>query len=407
LASVGLVDLLRKVEEDLAALRRSGALDDALRRWQTRREELQAFADASALIRFVRDPDVEPRRVKDVALAALCVEATHGDQSAVTLLVWLMLPGLLRVRRRLASWNALDRDDLDAELLAGVWEAAAAIEPVTANVAARLLDRARRRALAAIRQAADWAGRTERLTQDVEESTGAEAGASDVDGVLAEAVRAGVISAVEADLFRVSRTTVRELRSRLGVTESAVRNRRRRAKRRLLAWLATTSLISPQFLLPRTPQGIPPIPPPPPTRNGGRDGLCRGAGVARRATRRGTGHTHERRRPPSAPVPRPGPAEGRWHAPKRSMRLAQILAADPGMDRIVSILDGLRNALVAVLVTLSVVALTYAGVRYVIAGGDATGVEKAKGAAKSAVIGLTLALLAPVVVSIVKRIIGG
>ena len=69
--------------------------------------------------------------------------------------------------------------------------------------------------------------------------------------------------------------------------------------------------------------------------------------------------------------------------------------------------DGSDRLLVAVLVTLSVVALTYAGVRYVIAGGDATGVEKAKGAAKSAVIGLTLALLAPVVVSIVKRIIGG
>jgi len=89
------------------------------------------------------------------------------------------------------------------------------------------------------------------------------------------------------------------------------------------------------------------------------------------------------------------------------MRLAQVLAAEPGMDRIVAILDGLRNALVVVLVTLSVVALTYAGVRYVIAGGDAAGVEKAKGAAKSAVIGLALALLAPVVVSIVKRIVGG
>ena len=60
------------------------------------------------------------------------------------------------------------------------------------------------------------------------------------------------------------------------------------------------------------------------------------------------------------------------------MRLALVIAADTGMDRIVSILDSLRNALVAVLVTLSVVALTYAGVRYVIAGGDATGVEKAK-----------------------------
>jgi Type IV secretion system pilin len=89
------------------------------------------------------------------------------------------------------------------------------------------------------------------------------------------------------------------------------------------------------------------------------------------------------------------------------MRLALVIAADTGMGRIVSILDSLRNALVAVLVTLSVVALTYAGVRYVIAGGDATGVEKAKGAAKSAVIGLTLALLAPVIVAIVKRIIGG
>jgi hypothetical protein len=88
------------------------------------------------------------------------------------------------------------------------------------------------------------------------------------------------------------------------------------------------------------------------------------------------------------------------------MRVALILEAAGEMDRIVSILDSLRNALVAVLVTLSVVSLTYAGVRYVIAGGDATGVEKAKGAAKSAVIGLVLALLAPVIVEIVKRILG-
>jgi hypothetical protein len=148
------------------------------------------------------------------------------------------------------------------------------------------------------------------------------------------------------------------------------------------------------------------MPAAPPTRNGTRKGLCRGAGVAGRATRRGTGRTDERRWPLRA---RPAARSSRSKVgrPETSMRLALVLAADPGMDRIVSILDGLRNALVAVLVTLSVVALTYAGVRYVIAGGDATGVEKAKGAAKSAVIGLVLALLAPVIVSIVKRIIGG
>ncbi|HEV8663699.1 MAG TPA: hypothetical protein VGT06_11255 [Candidatus Methylomirabilis sp.] len=91
---------------------------------------------------------------------------------------------------------------------------------------------------------------------------------------------------------------------------------------------------------------------------------------------------------------------------EEAMELAALLAQAQGMERIVQILDGLRNALVAVLVTLSILALTYAGVRYVIAGGDPAGVEKAKGAAKSALIGLSLALLAPVVIGIVKRILG-
>lgn len=89
-----------------------------------------------------------------------------------------------------------------------------------------------------------------------------------------------------------------------------------------------------------------------------------------------------------------------------TMQWLVVLAADPGMVRIVQILDGIRNALVAVLAALAIAMLTYAGVRYVIAGGDPSGVEKAKGAAKSALIGLALALLAPVVVAIAKGIIG-
>lgn len=83
------------------------------------------------------------------------------------------------------------------------------------------------------------------------------------------------------------------------------------------------------------------------------------------------------------------------------------LAAVPGMLQIIHILDGLRNALVAVLAALSIAALTYAGVRYVIAAGDPGGVEKAKGAVKSALVGLSLALLAPVLVAIVKQIVAG
>ena len=83
-----------------------------------------------------------------------------------------------------------------------------------------------------------------------------------------------------------------------------------------------------------------------------------------------------------------------------------IVAAPQGLGQVVGILEAVRNALVAVLTALAIAALTYAGIRYVIAGGDPTGVEKAKIAAKSAVVGLGLALVAPLLVAIVKGIIG-
>lgn len=87
--------------------------------------------------------------------------------------------------------------------------------------------------------------------------------------------------------------------------------------------------------------------------------------------------------------------------------LTLAVAADPGMDQIVRILDGVRDLLVGLLAGLAILALTYAGVRYVIAGGDPGGVEKAKGAVRSAIVGFGLAILAPVVIGIVKRILGG
>lgn len=250
------VDLLRKVEDDLETLRRSGALDVALRRWQKHRKEFRSFGDADALIAFLRDPEVEPRRAKDSALTAICAECARGDQAAAALLLWLMIPGLLLVRRRLVT-DALDQEDLDAELLAGMWEVAMSIELITPNVATRLRHGARRRALAAVRQAEDWAGRMDPLTTEAAESSGPEAGASDIVDVLSEAVRAGVISAAQAELFRASRSNIRQLRSLMSVSDYGVRSRRLRAKRRLLAWLANRSPVPPQWYPHRSPQGIP------------------------------------------------------------------------------------------------------------------------------------------------------
>ena len=83
-----------------------------------------------------------------------------------------------------------------------------------------------------------------------------------------------------------------------------------------------------------------------------------------------------------------------------------LVSAPAGLGEVVGILEAVRNALVAVLTALAIAALTYAGIRYLIAGGDPGGIEKAKTAAKSAVVGLGLALLAPILVAIVKGLIG-
>ncbi|MEA2508064.1 MAG: hypothetical protein QOG21_146 [Actinomycetota bacterium] len=89
------------------------------------------------------------------------------------------------------------------------------------------------------------------------------------------------------------------------------------------------------------------------------------------------------------------------------MVVRNLLFATPaGLGEVIHILDALRNALVVVLTALAIAALTYAGIRYVIAGGDPAGIEKAKTAAKSAIIGLGLALLAPILVTIVKGLVG-
>jgi hypothetical protein len=125
----------------------------------------------------------------------------------------------------------------------------------TRYVAKRLLDGARRRALTAIRHEEAWIGRIEHLQGDIGESAeGADAG--EPLEVLSEALAAGVISRVEVELFRASRVAIPELRSRLGISESAARSRRLRAKRRLLDWLATSAPMAPQFGPAGPPQGV-------------------------------------------------------------------------------------------------------------------------------------------------------
>jgi Type IV secretion system pilin len=84
-------------------------------------------------------------------------------------------------------------------------------------------------------------------------------------------------------------------------------------------------------------------------------------------------------------------------------------APDPGAtgtDRLNTIIGNATGWLVGILAAVATLFLTIGGVRYVMAGGDPGEIEKAKGALKSAVLGYALAALAPIVVMIVKGILG-
>jgi hypothetical protein len=89
---------------------------------------------------------------------------------------------------------------------------------------------------------------------------------------------------------------------------------------------------------------------------------------------------------------------------------APAYAADPttilAVYDIKTVLDNATGWLMAILATVATFFLTVGGVRYVMAGGDPGEVEKAKGSFKSAGLGYALAALAPIVVGILKGILG-
>jgi DNA-directed RNA polymerase specialized sigma24 family protein len=231
------VDLLAEVERDFIARRDSGALARAFPQWGARRQTLQRFANIDALIGACRDERGRSWDTADTVLSGLCEEASSGDECAGILLLWLLLPGLLVGRARLSALGALSPEEVTSEMLAGMWEEATRLP--TSRVAARLLNSARWRALAAARESLDWGGRKERLVGDLGDwtpSSEEELLENQHDG-LTVAVREGVLSNEQAELVRAGRRTIREISERLGISLSAAQKRRLRARTRLRIWV--------------------------------------------------------------------------------------------------------------------------------------------------------------------------
>jgi hypothetical protein len=71
------------------------------------------------------------------------------------------------------------------------------------------------------------------------------------------------------------------------------------------------------------------------------------------------------------------------------------------------VIGNLQTWIMGILAAVATLFLVLAGVYYATAGGDPQQVDKAKGAFKNALIGYGLAVLAPVLLQVVKGIVGG
>ncbi|HUB73488.1 MAG TPA: hypothetical protein VL979_05585 [Solirubrobacteraceae bacterium] len=196
---------------------------------------LSRFADAAALVRFMRRPAGSAE--KDAVLCALLGWAKR-EPAGARLVLETIRPGLLNMAGRLLS-DTRDADELWAIIVAALWEGIRAypLPRRRRRVAANLLLDAMHRTLVALGRESEWRS----MWVGFDRKTPApEAVEGDVDGLLDGAVRACAISADEAEVICASRidgVPLADLARSAGVSYNTMKLRRQRAERRLLLFL--------------------------------------------------------------------------------------------------------------------------------------------------------------------------
>ena len=94
------------------------------------------------------------------------------------------------------------------------------------------------------------------------------------------------------------------------------------------------------------------------------------------------------------------------HAPVASVVLEAAGSVLALVTSIGQVLDNIRNWIIGILGGLATLFLTIGAARYLMAGGDPGEVERARAAFRSAGFGYALALLAPLIVQILKSLVG-
>jgi len=185
---------------------------------------------------------------RDAAMALLVTRARASEDWKVGLL-GVLAPGLASMAGRARVGYPGDFEDVAAEVVAGVLDAVGRIDVAEGRIASRLLGVAFTRAWSMVRherRRRRWEeASAATVPADGHSDPAASPAAADSDrdpsDVLQVAVVCGVVTAAEARLIartRLDRIPLLEVAAGLRISHAAVRQRRSRAERRLVRWLA-------------------------------------------------------------------------------------------------------------------------------------------------------------------------
>lgn len=360
--------------------------------------------------------------------------------------VGVAIPALRGISGRICrGYVAGDPEDIDTEVLTAFIEAVRTVDMGRPNVFPRLCTMAKRAGERARENAEAGAARHFPL----QESAPPSPPWGHPDLVLIDAVAKGVISEVDAELIgitRLEKRTLTDAANELGLTMEAAKKRRQRSEPILVEAIlngeveAATSLTISSAI----PRGVEEEIPTTSVRSRTSD-----TQPVTTTTKGGWGSLTGSARTPygligwprtflahgvvSQPdLPRKPRRQRRRHivrvlivigitaaviaalADHDSLHVATMswsggtpLAAPPtSPDQLGRVFTNLRNWIIGLLATLATLMLTLGGLRYLVAGGDPGEIQKAKGAFKAAALGYALAVLAPLFVNVLKRIVG-
>jgi DNA-directed RNA polymerase specialized sigma24 family protein len=218
-------------------------LTQHLRHWQRAEPALAPFSNPQLLVRFLQNPDADPR-LKDGILAALLRQA-QTDSEAGRVVLQALLPGLKRLAANVIL-DQRDRGELQHLLLSSAWERIRGypLARRPARIAANLLRDTRRGALNAF--AREHQGCYE-LPERPLERVPAERSDVDLERPLRRAVAANALTAEEAELIlrtRIDGADLHALAREAGLPYNTLVVRRLRAERRLLLFLGQRPVTS-------------------------------------------------------------------------------------------------------------------------------------------------------------------